>query len=725
MSKYLLVIFVVLSHTVVAQRDSVRVNDLDEVVVSANKFEQQKRFLPYQIEQITAKQIAFRNSQTTADALMQSGHVFVQKSQGGGGSTILRGFEANRVLLVVDGVRLNNAIFRGGHLQNVLRIDQSLIERTEILLGPSSVMYGSDALGGVIHFRTRDPKLNTSIANGYYRYSSANNESTTHADLSVGSKKIALLLSATVSDFKDMKQGAKRSSAYPDFGKRAFYVVRENDTDVSKTNTDPNLQIGSGYRQIDSYAKVIYQASNTTKHSLNLQYSSSSDVVRYDRLTEGTAAAPTFAEWYYGPEKRLLAAYKLENSTKNALQDRSQVVVSYQDIEESRHSRRFKNDARKSQIENVKIASLNFDAAKQLGINKLQYGFEVSYNDVQSTAFRTNVKTAAITTADTRYPDGGSQMSWAAVYVSNQINITDNVAATAGFRYNWVSLQSKFVSKEFYNFPFDNAQQHPSAPSGNIGLVYLPGLKTKLNVGITTGFRAPNVDDMNKLFDSKTGSVVVPNANLKPEYALNYEIGLSQIIGQRLRLEASAYYTQLHNAIVVDAFSFNGQSQILYNNVMSKVLANQNKAEAYIKGLSVNVFAKLSPTINASFNYNSAIGKIKNAAGDTPLDHIPPSFGRGSLWYQGTRWQAEAFVNYNGWKRLIDYKLDGEDNAIYATADGMPAWWTANVRASFDVTKNIVLQAACENVLDQNYRTFASGFSGAGRNFVLTLRLKY
>ena len=150
---------------------------LDEVVISASKFEQQKRTLPFQIEQISAQQIAFRNSQTTADMLIQTGQVFVQKSQGGGGSPVLRGFESNRILLVVDGVRMNNAIFRGGHLQNALRIDQSMLERTEVLFGPSSVVYGSDALGGVIHFRTLTPKLNSGLkTNAYVRYSSANQE---------------------------------------------------------------------------------------------------------------------------------------------------------------------------------------------------------------------------------------------------------------------------------------------------------------------------------------------------------------------------------------------------------------------------------------------------------------------------------------------------------------------------------------------------------------------
>src|SRR5215204_4068330 len=171
-----------------------KVIQLDEVVISANKFVEKKKNIAQKIDIVTARQIAATNAQNTGDVLMHTGNVFVQKSQQGGSSPVIRGFEANRVLLVVDGIRMNNAIYRAGHLQNVITVDQNSLERIEVLYGPASTLYGSDALGGVVLMRTKQPKLsagNELFATGtaFVRYSSANQEKTAHTDISVGGKK--------------------------------------------------------------------------------------------------------------------------------------------------------------------------------------------------------------------------------------------------------------------------------------------------------------------------------------------------------------------------------------------------------------------------------------------------------------------------------------------------------------------------------------------------------
>ena len=129
--------------------------NLNEVTIAAGRFAEMKKHVPQQVQTISAGKIRFLNQQTTAELLTHTGNILVQKSQLGGGSPIIRGFEANKVLIVVDGVRMNNAIFRGGHLQNVLSMDNSILDKTEILFGPSSVLYGSDALGGVMSFYTK------------------------------------------------------------------------------------------------------------------------------------------------------------------------------------------------------------------------------------------------------------------------------------------------------------------------------------------------------------------------------------------------------------------------------------------------------------------------------------------------------------------------------------------------------------------------------------------
>lgn len=128
---------------------------LDEVVVSASRFEEKLEDVAQPIQIIKAKELAFVNQQTSANVLENSGSIMVQKSQLGGGSPVIRGFETNKVLMVVDGVRMNNAIYRGGHLQNIITLDNTMMEKVELVFGPGSVVYGSDALGVLFIFTQR------------------------------------------------------------------------------------------------------------------------------------------------------------------------------------------------------------------------------------------------------------------------------------------------------------------------------------------------------------------------------------------------------------------------------------------------------------------------------------------------------------------------------------------------------------------------------------------
>ncbi|MEM6265326.1 MAG: TonB-dependent receptor plug domain-containing protein, partial [Bacteroidota bacterium] len=284
-----------------------KVFEMNEVVFSASRFELDKEKVPYQIAIVDEEQIAFNNPQTSADLLFQTGGVFVQKSQMGGGSPNLRGFEANKVMIVVDGVRMNNAIYRGGHLQNVITLDPQLIERAEVIFGPGSVLYGSDALGGVMHFRTRQPRLSLTDkplvkVRAMTRYATANQEKTGHADINVGGKKWAWLGSFSVSDFGDLRTGSVRRNAYPDFGKRLFFQDRINGQDVIRANEDENVQVGTGYRQLDIAQKLRFVPNAHTSHLINVQLSTSSNVPRYDRLTDLRGDSLRRAEWYYGPQ---------------------------------------------------------------------------------------------------------------------------------------------------------------------------------------------------------------------------------------------------------------------------------------------------------------------------------------------------------------------------------------------------------------------------------------
>jgi hemoglobin/transferrin/lactoferrin receptor protein len=700
---------------------------LDEVVVSASKFGELKYRVPYQIEQIKAKDIAFRNSQTSADLLTQSGQVFVQKSQAGGGSPILRGFEANRILLVIDGVRMNNAIFRGGHLQNVLRIDQNILDQVEILYGPSSVVYGSDALGGVMHFRTKLPTLSEGDAaliksSMLTRYASGNNELTTNATINIGTQKWGTLTSVTFSDFGDVRQGANRRAAYPDFGKRLDYVARENDKDVIKTNANPNVQVGTGYNQYDLFQKFLYKPSEQTQHVVNIQYSGSSDVPRYDRLTQIRNGKLRYGDWYYGPEKRFMGSYQLQMKG-DKYYDELMVTGGYQAIQESRNSRSLNSSNLKSQVEDVDVYSLNMDAQKLLGAHTLRYGMEYVFNEVNSKATFTNSTTRQTTSADTRYPDGGSTMNWLAVYATNQWSLAERWILNGGARLNQVGLKSMFVSKEFYPFPFDNAAQSTTALTGNMGLVWLPTRQAKFSLLSSTGFRAPNVDDMGKVFDSQPGLLVVPNPDLKPEYSYNLEFSAEKRIGKVLKLNGTVFNSWLRDALVLAPYTLNGQSSIQFEGQTSIITANQNQQKAYVRGINLEANAYLSGGWRLQGTYTNTIGCIVEENGTTsPLDHIPPVYGKLSAQWKYKHLQTEFFSLYNGWKRIKDYRLNAEDNESGATPEGMPAWYTLNLRTSYALNKYLMVQVAAENLLDTNYRTFASGVSAPSRNFIIAIR---
>jgi hemoglobin/transferrin/lactoferrin receptor protein len=623
---------------------------------------------------------------------------------------------------------MNNAIYRAGHLQNVLRIDPALIDRAEVLFGSGSTLYGSDALGGVLYFQSRKPELaltdQTLIRPGaYLRYATATGERTAHADVSIGTRRWGFLSSVTAATFGDVVQGNNRLDAYPDFGKRTQYVIVDpaGGADRVTANSNPNKQVGSAYRQLDLFQKVLFQPSAGVRHLLNVQYSTSSNVPRYDRLSETATGKPSFAEWYYGPEQRLLTAYRLEVSRPAALYDRLQLTAAYQHLKESRNTRRLNAASLKSQLEGVGVLSLNADLQKQTGIHQLQYGLELTHNDVSSTATFKNVKTQVVTPADTRYPDGGSRLQTAAVYLTDAITLSPITLLTGGLRYSLTSLKATFGDKTFFPFPFDEIRQSPSGLSGHLGLVLTPSVRTKISLLGSTGFRAPNVDDLTKVFDSRAGSLVVPNPTIRPEFTYNAELTINQWLGERVRLDGTVYHTWFDNAIIVDSFTLNGLSTVDYAGQPSKVTAAQNKRRARVQGYSLGALVKLTDRLTISGSVNGTSGRIVDDK-NTPLDHVPPTFGRASLLYRTARVQVEAFSLFSGWKRIADYNPEGEDNAQYATPDGMPGWSTANLRGSVRLSRVFTAQLAVENLLDRNYRTFASGISAPGRNLMVTLR---
>ncbi|SIR11673.1 TonB-dependent receptor [Pontibacter lucknowensis] len=701
---------------------------LRTVVVSAARWQQAAKEVPQRVSTIRPKDVLLQQPQTAADMLGQAGEVFIQKSQGGGGSPMIRGFATNRVLLAVDGVRMNTAIFRSGNLQNVISLDPFAIEKTEVMFGPGSVMYGSDAIGGVMNFYTLSPKFSADASplikgNAAIRWSSANHEKTAHLDLSYGLKKWAFLTSATFSDYGDLTMGANG----PDDYLRKEYVRSQNGQDEVITNPDPMRQVYTGYDQLNLMQKIRYRPSENWELQYGFHYSTTSDVPRYDRLTLYRNGKLRSAEWYYGPQVWAMQHLQASHRTDNKFFDQLNIGLAHQLFEESRHNRDLGKATRYNRYEKVNAYSVNLDFEKALdGRHHLFYGLEVIYNHVRSTGTDENTSTGATIPGPARYPDGSDWGSYAA-FLTYRFKVGEELTVLTGARYNHILLNAAF-DKSFYDLPFASADINTGAVTGSAGLVYSPKPDWQLSTNLSTGFRSPNVDDIGKIFDSAPGLVVVPNPYLKPEYAYNADLGFAKVFGEVLKLDATAFYTYLQDAMVRRDYTLNGNSFIGYEGESSQVQAIQNGAYARVWGVQAGIELKLPAGFGITSRYSLQRGREELDNGtEAPLRHAAPAFGTTRLTYTRNRFKADLYAVYNGAFRYSQLAPEEQDKAyLYATdEDGnpySPDWTTLNLKALYQLNRHLSLSAGIENITDQRYRPYSSGIAAPGRNFVMSVR---
>ena len=707
---------------------------LGEVIVSANRWEEEKTEVPKRIENITQKDVEFQNSQTSADVLETSGYAYVQKSQMAGGSPMLRGFATNRVLLVVDGVRMNNAIFRSGNLQNVISIDANSLESTEILFGPGSVMYGSDAIGGVMDFHSLKTRFADTAGktlfklNTFGRYSTANQEKTGHLDFNLAGKKWSFLTSLSYSDYEDLRAGKEGNSYFL----RPSYVVTQNGKDSMVVNNDSSLQVGSAFSQLNALQKIHFKPNERLDLEYGFYFSQSSNAGRYDRLTldnNGDGILDN-AEWYYGPQTWLMNRLSLSHTANSGAYDKLRVIVATQNFEESRHDRRFNNNNLRHQTEKVNAYSLNVDLDKRLNEKLiLFYGAEAVYNKIGSEASRVNIKTSIETPSQTRYPNGSTWQAYGA-YANAKFKFSQKMILNAGLRYTYYGIKADFDTT-FFPFPFTSAENNSGALNGSVGFVYNPSNSWQLYADASTGFRAPNMDDMGKVFESEPGTVVVPNPNLKPEYAYNAEIGTMKSFGNFLKVDLSGYYTLLNNAIARRAYSYNGQDSILYDGEMSKVLAMQNITQAYVYGIQAGIHIGFGAglALKSTISYQKGEEQSEDSLIYYPKPHVAPLFGATHFTYTRQKLKLDLYAQYNAAMAFEDLPLvDRTDNSIYAkTPDGLPfvpAWYCLSFKAAYYLNEHFSVNGGVENITNQLYRNYSSGISAPGRNFILSIRYK-
>ncbi len=623
---------------------------LDETVVSANRWEQKKKEVSMYINNVPRDEIQKIEPQTSADLLGATGQVFVQKSQMGGGSPMIRGFAANKILIVVDGIRMNNPIYRHGNLQNVISIDPNALENSEVLFGPGSVIYGSDAIGGVLDFHTlrhnySEDKNVLFSGNAMLRYNSGNNEKAGHLDFNIAGKKWSSITSFTGSKYGDLNMGHHLSdknllSQYT----CNRYVITENNNDSIVENANPYIARFSAYGQLNIMQKFAYKFNKDQNIEYAFHYSRTGDVPRYDRLIQDKKGNPKYAEWYYGPQKWMMHVLKFENKKSSALYDEMNVRLAYQDYEESRYDRKFGESKLRQRTDRVKMLTFNADFFKPLNIkHALFYGLEGTMSKVYSFGIALNILSEEENEIVPRYPDD-SDYSTAALYATYRYIIRPKLTLNSGLRINVMYAYSPFKS-QLYTFPFNKIESSGFAPNAMLGLVYKPNKTWQLNFNFGSAYRAPNLDDFGKVFDSEPGSVVVPNEALKSEYAYNFDVSTGKTFGDMFRVDAGVYYTILNRAMMRGDYSFNGMDSIIYDGEMSKVQAIQNIGRVDVYGAFACVYADLFKYVNLKSQINYTVGKNQDG---NPYRHVPPLFGQTHVLVSVWKFKLDVSAVYNG-----------------------------------------------------------------------------
>ena len=726
--------------------------NLEEVILSVARSESNVNQIAEKVSVIKSEDLFLSSPASGAELLELSPGVRVQKSQGGGGSPIIRGFEANRVLIVVDGVRMNNAIYRSGHLQNSITIDPNNIERAEVIFGSSSVGYGSDALGGVIHYYTKSPILKGSekIKSSFTsNYTSANQGLSNNFITNYSSENWGSITSLSISKFGDIKMGENRDHGFDNWGLTPLYSKNSRYSYYSQpsTNSNENVQKNTGYSQVDLFQKFLIKLGDTNLLNINIQFSESSDIDRFDQLSITKGNSLKFSEWYYGPQKRLLISPSLKIFPNRKFMKKGVITFGFQKINESRIKRKFNALNRSHQIEDLKVFSLNGDFDTSFNDDhSISYGVESTYNYNYSKAYDQIIEIQGdkITglskkfAIPTRYPSNGSSYTSFASYVNWSWNMSEFFTFNIGTRLTFTGLKASWNDIISVNPQLSEVTLNSEALTTTVSIKLRPSKRVQINTVLSSGFRNPNIDDIGKIRENN-GLLVVPNTFLKPEYAYNLDLGIDfRSLNNRNYISLRGFSTIISRHIGRDEYIVFSDittpdlSTVIYNGEEVTTISNKNLGNRFIHGFSIDGFSQINNNLKFDYGITYTEGDKNETYG--PLPSISPLFGSIALSYSKRGLNLKAMYKFSEAKSPGEYSFGGEDGLdetpFTINSEGLlnylgtPKWSDLSIYGSKNISSNVTLRIGLTNVFDTHYRTFASGISAPGRSFQLGLNLK-
>lgn len=677
--------------------------ELSPMVVTATRTGKAAFDTPHTVDVLIAEDLRQRQiSRTLPEALKETPGVMVQKTAHGQGSPFIRGFTGFRTLFLVDGIRLNNSTFRDGPNQYWNTIDPLTIEQLEVVKGPSSVLYGSDAIGGTVNALTRGRKeYGTGLLwdrHVYYRYAGAENAHIGRAEVS-GSfeEQVGFILGGSYRDFGDVHGGE-----------------------------DIGWQPKTGYDEWDADLKVEYFINPQQSVTLAHQQVHQDDAWR----THKTIYARSFEGTTVGNERqrsldqdRDLTYLKYEAEAFDAFIDTASITLSWHGQEEEQF--RIRSDGRRDR-QGVDVGTLGF--ALQLGspspVGRWTYGLEYYRDFVDS--FRTNYNAdGTLNSVGIQGPVGDdASYDLLGIYVQDDIPLlNDRLNLILGMRFNYASADADEVEDPETGTQI-SVSDNWTRVVGSVRALYQLDDANHWHAfaGISQGFRAPNLSDLTRLDTARTDEIETPSPDLDPEDFIAYEAGLKARY-ENVSGQFALFYTGIDDLIVRTPTGdvVGGDNEV----------TKQNAGDGYVQGVEVGVRWRFHPQVAASGSLcwmegyvdtypSSAPEKVRE-----PIDRIQPLTGIISLRWQHP--QRKAWLELLSTLAAKQDKLSTRDKSDTQRIPpgGTPGYEVFTLRGGYRVTEDLTVSAALENLTDEDYRVHGSGQNEPGRNIVVSLDWRF
>ncbi|HOY05742.1 MAG TPA: TonB-dependent receptor [Saprospiraceae bacterium] len=642
-----------------------------EVCITARRQWQENFRLPVVTNVLDPVYLNKRTVRSVPEMLFGAPGIFLQKTNQGGGSPFLRGLTGQQTLLLVDGIRINNATFRSGPNQYLNTLDPFWISRVEILESSGSVEYGSDAIGGVVQVFTKAPEFSDTTTfkpEANFQWGSGGMETSGQAALQASGRRWAVRAGGAYRQFGDLIAGKGLGKESP-----------------------------NGYDQWSVEAKALFRVNRRLTLTAAYQDLQQNDVPVYHKVI-----LENFKYNRFDPQRRQFAYARLQSISENKWWRKTEWTISRQFVHEVRENQKNGNPVQVTETDKTSTNGLQFNVLSSISAAwDMNTGAEWYGDAVRSDKSEWNENTQVNTLKRGLYPDRATMQTWAAY---NLHSFTwKRFFLTGGLRYNYIRLKAPDEN-------IGNSTVEPSALVGNLGLSceLLRGLRVFANAA--SAFRAPNVDDLGTL-----GIVdfryELPNYGLQPEKSRSYEAGL-KMATSNWKAGFSAYHLHLDGLIgrVRTRDSIQGYA----------VYRKENLTEAYVRGLEFQAEWKWHSKWLVSGHATYTFGQ--NTTAGEPLRRIPPFNGR--VYVQYTPWQqfelrAESIFAADQ-RRLAQGDID--DNRI--ADNGTPGWYILNLTATYRY-RPFQLTAEVHNILNEAYRTHGSGVDGIGRSLWLRCSVQF